>query len=188
MRPETADGGAPGNNETTLEGRGEQPQRAAADDVVVKGRAARGSESELLQLHQGLAINCDLTVMFGNFKVLPVKQASKNDLLARQRGLKETCTSAANRSVVRLDSESDAQPVVTSQDSNKHQCHWITRPKHSVKQTGKTNAVSHKKTQLFGKDRGKPIWTREQSTDFIEGLALTEDFLFDKVENLPIVV
>lgn len=81
MRPETADGGAPGNNETTLAGRGEQPQRAAAEDVVVKERAARGSESELLQLHQGLAINCDSTVMFGNFKVLPENPSVKTTCL-----------------------------------------------------------------------------------------------------------
>lgn len=46
--------------------------------------------------------------------------------------------------------------------------------------------MNQKKMRLFRKEKGRPIRTLEESTNFIKGLSFIEDFLFYKVEKLPI--
>lgn len=99
----------------------EQP--STTKDVVAKGRLTSESEEKPLQLKQNSTIKFYSAVMFSRFSGFDWIPFSKNYLLARQKDLNDTCTGAANCSVVKLGSKSDAQPVVTSQDSNWHQCH-----------------------------------------------------------------
>lgn len=46
--------------------------------------------------------------------------------------------------------------------------------------------MNQKRTRLFRKEKETPICTLEKSTNFIKGLSFGEDFLFYKVEKLPI--
>lgn len=190
MRPQTADGRAPGNNETTLAGGEKRPQHSAAESC--QGCGGKGAFSNWIRraaatepgFNNKILSNCDVFKIF-RFWLKSIRrkpracQATRPEwhlyhcckLFCGQNWLKKWHSASSNQSGFKL----TPVPLV-----------YQPSPKHLLPWTGNTNAMNWKEMELFRKDKGRPIRTLVKSTNFIKGLSFVEDFLFYKIEKLPI--